>query len=89
LLVEKKISSVFQEHDHFFAKHELDGIVYQLVSQRAQTQLRTTYAEEYGYSSGNFVAGSGQLRMTVSSQKAMVEFIRTEDRKVLYSYSIR
>ncbi|HMV46563.1 MAG TPA: hypothetical protein PLD20_05060 [Blastocatellia bacterium] len=33
LLVKHKVSAVFHGHDHLFAKEELDGIVYQEVSQ--------------------------------------------------------
>jgi hypothetical protein len=34
-------------------------------------------AEEYGYRSGTILGGSGYLRVRVSPEKAMVDYVRT------------
>jgi len=76
LLVENNVSIVFHGHDHFFAKQDVDGIVYQLVPQPAHNRhgnLRT--AAEYGYVQGKILAGSGHLRVAVTPGKAAVEYV--------------
>ncbi|MFC1597427.1 hypothetical protein ACFL5Q_05755 [Planctomycetota bacterium] len=99
LLVDNKVSVVFHGHDHFFAKQELDGIVYQLVPQPGHDRYGSVRsAREYGYVEGEILAGSGHLRVSVSPQEAVVDFILSvlpEDERgsqrnaaVAYSYSI-
>lgn len=99
LMVENDVSAVFHGHDHFFAKQELDGIVYQLVPQPAHNRygnVRT--AHEYGYLKGDFLAGSGHLRVAISPDKATVDYVLSvlpedergtrRNRTVAHSYSI-
>jgi hypothetical protein len=99
LLVKNNVSVVFHGHDHFFAKEELDGIIYQLVPQPGHTKY--TYprnAAEYGYGKGEVIGGSGYLRVKVSSSQAAVDFVRSflprdeaQDRKngeIAYTYTI-
>lgn len=76
LLVDNKVSVVFHGHDHFFAKQDLDGIVYQLVPQPAHARygnIRT--AAEYGYLAGDILSGSGHVRVTVTPNKAKIDYI--------------
>ena len=100
LLVENNVSVVFHGHDHFFAKQELDGVIYQLVPQPGHSRyggVRT--AREYGYVSGEFLAGSGHMRATISPDKVIFDFVlsvlpndesRTRtNRAVAHSYLIR
>lgn len=77
LLVRNKVSAVFHGHDHFYARQELDGIVYQEVPQPGFPRSGTPrQAEEYGYRSGVILGGSGHLRLTVSPGGTTVDFIR-------------
>jgi len=76
MLVENNVSVVFHGHDHFFAKQDLDGVVYQLVPQPAHNRygnVRT--AREYGYLEGEFLAGSGHLRVAVSPDQATIDYV--------------
>ena len=75
LLVESKVTIVFHGHDHFFAKQELDGVIYQLVPQPCQRNSRNDQAEEYGYEKGVFLPSSGYLRIEVSSSRATVNYM--------------
>lgn len=77
LLVEAGVTAVFHGHDHFYARQELDGITYQLVPQPAHRNDRSHHAEEYGYASGDFLPGSGHLRVQVTPTRATVTFLRS------------
>ncbi len=92
LLVKNKVSAVFHGHDHMFVREELDGIVYQELPQPGNT--RTTAprnAEEYGYTHGGVVGGSGFLKVSVAPDKATVEYILAgkQNGKVANSYTIK
>lgn len=77
LLVKHKVSAVLHGHDHFFAKQELDGIIYLMVPQPGHPGFdRLRNADEYGYIRGEFLPPSGHIRVTVSSEKAAVEYVR-------------
>ena len=76
LLVETGVSVVFHGHDHFFARQELDGVVYQLVPQPAHRNSRNHQAAEYGYKTGDFLPSSGHLRVRVATEGVTVEYIR-------------
>jgi len=78
LLKKTRVSIVFHGHDHFFAKRELEGVVYQLVPQPGHPDGNSSRsAEEYGYLSGEILDGSGYMRVTVSKKEAVSEFIRS------------
>ena len=78
LLVEDGVQAVFHGHDHFFARQELDGVVYQLVPQPSHAGAGTkTQAAEYGYRDGVFLTSSGYLRLTVAPNQVKVDYIRT------------
>jgi hypothetical protein len=77
LLRETRVSAVFHGHDHFFARQSLDGITYQLVPQPAHRNHRNHHAVEYGYESGTFVPNSGHIQVEVTSEKAVVSYIRS------------
>ncbi len=76
LLVEAGVKIVFHGHDHFYAKQELDGIVYQLVPQPAHRNARSDHAAEYGYKAGEFIPNSGHLRVRVDPKQLQVEYVR-------------
>ena len=76
LLVANHVSVVFHGHDHFFAKQELDGIIYQLVPQPGHTKYGSVRsAGEYGYVTGELLGGSGHMRVTVSPDHAVVDYV--------------
>ncbi|MHC4628825.1 MAG: metallophosphoesterase [Planctomycetota bacterium] len=77
LLVETGVTIVFHGHDHFFARQELDGVIYQLVPQPAHRNFRNHHAQEYGYEKGDFLPNSGHIRVRVSPEQVTVDYIRT------------
>jgi len=77
MLVENDASAVFHGHDHVFVKQDLDGIIYQELPQPSNAEYnKTSLAEEYGYLNGVVFGSSGHLRVTVSSEKVTVEYVR-------------
>ena len=78
LMVDNNVTIFFHGHDHFFAKQELDSVIYQLVPQPSHHNFkRANQAETYGYLSGDILPNSGHLRVTVSSSEVLVEYVRT------------
>ena len=67
----------FRGHDHFFAKQDLDGVVYQLVPQPSHPNYkRAGQAINYGYITGDILPNSGHLRVTVSNSMVTVDYVR-------------
>lgn len=87
LLIDYKVNAVFKGHDHFFAKQDLDGIVYQTLPQPSHPGDKINTATEYGYLSGKIIGGSGFINVTISSSSATVNFISSNN-QILYSYSL-
>ena len=79
MLVRNKVSAVFHGHDHFYAKQDLDGIVYQEVPQpgAAGSERAPRSAADYGYVSGTLLGSSGHLRVEVTPAKVTVSYIRS------------
>lgn len=78
LLARNGVSAVFHGHDHFYARQEVDGIVYQLVPQPGHPgEGSIREAPGYGYKGGEFQPGAGFLRVSVSSQRVAVAYVRT------------
>ncbi|MGL4594387.1 MAG: metallophosphoesterase family protein [Thermoguttaceae bacterium] len=75
LLVANKVDYVFHGHDHFFAKQELDGVIYQLVPQPAHRNIRKHFAAEYGYIGGEFKPNGGFLKVTITPENMQVDYI--------------
>jgi hypothetical protein len=72
-----RVTIFFHGHDHFFAKQELDGVIYQLVPQPSHHNFRkANQAEAYGYLSGQILPNSGHLRVTVCSSDVTVDYVR-------------
>jgi|WetSurMetagenome_2_1015567.scaffolds.fasta_scaffold28891_2 hypothetical protein len=77
LMVKTGVTAFFHGHDHFYDKQDLDGIVYQLIPQPSHLgESVPNSAAEYGYTQGKILGGSGHLRVTVSPEDAVVEFVR-------------
>jgi hypothetical protein len=79
LLVERKASIVFHGHDHFYAKQDFDGVVYQEVPQPgyAGNGKPPRSATEYGYLGGVILGSSGHLRVTVAPKETSVAYVRS------------
>jgi hypothetical protein len=79
LFVDTGVSVYFHGHDHFYARQEKDGVVYQLVPQPALENSRTpSHAAEYGYTTGDLCGGSGFILVTVSQSGYEMQFIQSE-----------
>lgn len=78
LLVENNVDIVFKGHDHFYAKQELDGVIYQTVEQPSHAGDKINTAGEYGYLNGEILGGSGYMRVTVGDSSAIVEYIKAD-----------
>ncbi len=100
LLAKRGSCVVFHGHDHIFVRGERDGVVYQLVPQPGHSRNdNTRNADEYGYKSGVKFGASGIMRVSVSPEKAVVDYVRaypaaaeSAERKsgsVTYSYEVR
>ncbi len=76
LLVQDRVSIVFHGHDHFYAKQDLDSIVYQEVPQPGNPGNSKTprNAAEYGYRAGTLLGGSGYLRIKVAPGEAAIMY---------------
>jgi len=89
LLMTNNVTAIFHGHDHLFVKQELDGIIYQECPQPSAAHPNTNSAADYGYVSGDIVAGTGHIRVTVAPNQVTVDFVRAEDGSVAYSYTIK
>ncbi len=78
LLVKHGVDVLFHGHDHFYAKQEKDGVLYQMVPQAGTPGTSVNDAPDYGYKSGVLLPSAGFLRVVVSPEKAVVEYIKTE-----------
>jgi PKD repeat protein len=79
MLVHYGVSAVFHGHDHLYAKQELDGIVYQEVPQPSAKNFSSgaNLAKSYHYNSGTILSSSGHLRVTVSPQNVVANYVRS------------
>jgi len=78
LLVRNHVAAVFKAHDNFYARQELDGIVYQMIPQPSFAgNDRIQDLENYGYKQGTFLGNSGHVRVTVSPRKVSVEYVKS------------
>ncbi|MDD3320233.1 MAG: metallophosphoesterase family protein [Paludibacter sp.] len=79
LLRKYKVDVVFHGHDHIFAKQDLDGIVYQCISQPgAKEKGNNNQAEEYKYLSGKIFVSPGYMRVKITADIATFEFVKTD-----------
>lgn len=77
LLVRHHVSAVFHGHDHFYARQERDGVVYQLVPQPGHARVdNLPRTADYGYLSGTFEGASGILRVSVTPSVCTVDYVR-------------
>jgi len=78
LLLRNHVTAVFKAHDNFYARQELDGILYLMVPQPSFAgNDRIRDLENYGYKQGTFLGNSGHMRVTVSPDKVVVEYVKS------------
>lgn len=87
LLVDNKVEIVFKGHDHFYARQELDNIIYQTVPQPSHPGETPNTVSDYGYEAGVILGGSGYLRVLVEGDTITVEFIKA-DGSIATSYKL-
>jgi len=83
LMVENKASIYFHGHDHFYGKQDKDGIVYQEVPQPSAKNIKAfnansyPFTTQYGYVNGTILHNRGFILVTVCSDSAKVEYVKT------------
>ena len=78
LLLTHNVSAVFHGHDHLFVHEELDGIIYQEVPQPGSARPNSIdSAADYGYVNGAILGGPGHMRVIVSPELVLVEYVRS------------
>jgi len=80
LLIDNHVDILWHGHDHFYAKQDTDGVVYQECPQPARTQYVESIPRQaalYGYKSGVFIGSRGYCRVTMDDTSALVEYVRT------------
>lgn len=95
LFVKYNVNIVFHGHDHFFAKQEKDGIVYQLLPQPGAMHYGVNKSVgEYGYKEGVILNAPGYLRVTLESKRCHVAYVQSsinekDNKKILYAYELQ
>lgn len=97
LLVENHVTAFFHAHDHEYAHEVRDGVIYELVPMAADSSYGfgsfQLYNERDPYTL-RVLPNSGHLRVTVSPEKATVDYVRSflpgdgNNEEVAYSYSV-
>ena len=84
LLVQNRVTAVFRAHDNFYARQELDGILYLMVPQPSFAgDDRIRDLQNSGYQRGVFLGNAGHVRVTVSPEKIAVDYVKSSaDRPV-------
>ena len=90
LLLRNHVTAVFKAHDNFYARQELDGILYLMVPQPSFAgNDRIRDLENYGYKQGTFLGNAGHVRVTVSPEKMVVNYVKSSpDAPVADNYVI-
>lgn len=76
MLVAEKVDILFHGHDHFYAKQELDGIVYQECPQPIKS-MKYCYRDIGQYENGELRPNAGYLSVSVNPISVKGEYIRT------------
>jgi len=87
MLVQNNVSIVFHGHDHLYVKQELDGIIYLECPQPGAPKGGNRRPNAYGYKDGVIVGSSGHIRVSVSSEEVIVDYVRAYDSSVSSSRS--
>jgi phosphodiesterase/alkaline phosphatase D-like protein len=90
LMVDNGVTIFFQGHDHIFVRQELDGVIYQTLSEPANPNY--TYENDAAYKSGDKFPNSGHVRVTVSPDGVKVDYVRSYLDKpdvLAFSYTVK
>jgi len=78
LLVRHHVTAVFKAHDNFYARQELDGILYLMIPQPSFAgDDRIRDLQNYGYKQGVFLGNSGHVRVSVSPEQVAVDYVKS------------
>ena len=90
LLLQNHVTAVFRAHDNFYARQELDGILYLMVPQPSFAgNDRIRDLQTYGYKQGVFLGNAGHVRVTVSPETVKVEYVKASPgRTIADRYSL-
>jgi hypothetical protein len=93
------VNIFFQGHDHLFARELLDGVTYQEVPMPSDSTYQIGMLANADSYTSDQVAGTGHLRVNVSSSEVKVEYIQAylpkdetgsrKNRQVAFSYIIK
>lgn len=92
MLVAESVDIVFHGHDHFFARQDLDGIIYQECPQATNVEYNYGFKDKGGYKYGVFYPNAGHLEVTVDPASVCVKYLRAylpgdgETGQVQYTY---
>jgi hypothetical protein len=75
LMAKNGVTIFFQGHDHIFARQEKDGVIYQTLPDPANPNY--AFNNKDAYKSGDIFPGSGRVRVSVSPEKVLVEYVRS------------
>jgi hypothetical protein len=75
LMADNNVTIFFQGHDHIWAKQELDGVIYQTLSEPADPFYVLYNAD--AFLSGDKFPNTGYTRVTVSPTAVRVDYVRT------------
>ena len=80
IMVDNGVNAFFHGHDHQFVHEEIDGIVYQLVPSSSMTGYGFDQYDDSPYvQSGGNLPNAGHVRVTVTQDEALVEYVRSEE----------
>ena len=95
LLRNEGVNIVFHGHDHFFAKQDLDGIVYQECPRPSDDKYEYGFKKSGMYKYGDLLSNAGHLQVTVSPDSVKVEYVRAylpgdgQNGEIAYSYILK
>ena len=76
LMVNNHVTIFFQGHDHIWVHQQLDGVIYQTLSEPADPNYSLFNADAYS-SGGDMFPNSGYTRVTVAPSGLKLEYVRT------------
>lgn len=92
LMVDNGVSAYFHGHDHQYVYETRDGIVYQEVPSPSMSGSGFsgiyTVGTYTGYQTIAMYPNSGHLRITIAPTEATVEYVRSNQTGVSYTYTI-
>ena len=89
LLLRNHVTAVFKAHDNFYARQELDGILYLMVPQPSFAgNDRIRDLRTYGYKKGVFLGNSGHVRVMVSPENVTIDYLKSSPNPAVADRSV-